>query len=277
MGSNCVSESVARLIVEARPNSGAWNMAVDAALLESAVHRGCCTVRVYRWSEPTVSMGYFQRDDAIDAASPWAALPRVRRLSGGGAILHHHEWTYSCAVPAGHPAIRTPHALYETVHRRIIAVLEECSVKLALRGDAERAAGAGRSEASVSAADSSNRGIASAGRSSPGHPSTQATAKPFLCFSRGDARDIVLQGHKIVGSAQRRRKGAVLQHGSILLRASPFAPHLPGIADLSEEFETAESLGECLGRSIALPVAGSIDGAELTAEELAAATRVAER
>lgn len=214
-------------------------MAVDAALLDSAVHRGRCTVRIYRWAEPTVSLGYFQRTDDVDPASRWAPLPRVRRLSGGGAILHHHEWTYSCAVPAGHPAIRAPHALYEATHRQIIAVLEDMGVYAALRGD---------------------MGIDEA-----------AAAKPFLCFSRGDRRDVVLQGRKIVGSAQRRRKGAVLQHGSILLRASPFAPQIPGIVDLITDFLLSDSVGEQIGRSIASAVGGTIDVAGLTDEEIAAA------
>ena len=59
-------------------------MALDEALLESAVHRGDCSVRIYRWEEPTVSLGYFQKEREIDPQSPIADLPRVRRLSGGG-------------------------------------------------------------------------------------------------------------------------------------------------------------------------------------------------
>jgi lipoyl(octanoyl) transferase len=223
-----------RLIIESQPNSGAWNMALDEALLDSVVHRGECTVRVYRWSEPTVSLGYFQSADDIDPQTPWAALPRVRRLSGGGAILHDHEWTYSCAVPAGHPAIRTPHALYETVHRRIIDVLAECGVHAALRGD-----------------------------------ESPAAAEAFLCFARGDSRDIVYRGRKIVGSAQRRRKGAVLQHGSILMRASPLEHSLEGIADLFDGFPATDFLGDRFGRAIATVLGDAIDESGPTAEEIA--------
>jgi lipoate-protein ligase A len=57
--------------------------------------------------------------------------------------------------------------------------------------------------------------------------------EPFLCFQRRAAGDLVLGGHKIGGSAQRRRKGAVLQHGSILFERSPAAPELAGISDLA--------------------------------------------
>ena len=61
----------------------------------------------------------------------------------------------------------------------------------------------------------------------------QFEAEPFLCFSRGDARDIVLGQHKVLGSAQRRRRGAVLQHGSLLLALSEFAPEFPGLRELT--------------------------------------------
>ena len=98
--------------------------------------------------------------------------------------------------------------------------------------------------------------------------------QPFLCFSRGDSRDILLNGHKIVGSAQRRRKGAVLQHGSILLRASEFASEFPGIADLAADCLTDESLGVSLGMSIADGLAGSIARSEPTDAELNAAERL---
>jgi len=262
-----VTDSIARLLIEQQPNSGAWNMALDEALLESAVHRGRCTVRVYRWSEPTVSLGYFQRSDEIEPGSAWAALPRVRRLSGGGAILHHLEWTYSCAVPPGHRAIRTPGSLYETAHRRIVDVLNEFAVEAALRGEsAGTTAFQGRREDAALDGRPWKAVLRDAGRPSDG-------PQPFLCFARGDSRDVVLHGHKIVGSAQRRRKGAVLQHGSILLQASPFAPELPGIVDLAGDFPPAEFLGEQIGRSIAVALSETIETAAPTAEELVAARR----
>ncbi|MCC7425164.1 MAG: hypothetical protein IT428_33255, partial [Planctomycetaceae bacterium] len=91
------------VIVESHPRSGAWNMAIDEALLETAVDAEQCTLRFYRWSEPTVSLGYFQKPEEAAADPLLAGLPIVPRLSGGGAILHHHEWTYSIALPPGHP------------------------------------------------------------------------------------------------------------------------------------------------------------------------------
>jgi lipoyl(octanoyl) transferase len=187
-----------RLVIEPAPQSGVRNMAVDEALLEAALERDQCTVRWYRWESATVSLGYFQKSEAAAAISRLNGLPVVRRLTGGGAILHHLEWTYSCAVPPDHPLAQTPLRIYELVHEQIIAALAARSVSSRLRGT------------SVSGAEGE-----------------------FLCFGRGDPRDVVLEGQKIVGSAQRRRRGAVLQHGSLLLRRSEFAPEFPGVLDLA--------------------------------------------
>src|SRR5882724_9809402 len=87
-----------RLIIDP-PAHGAWNMAVDEALLESAAVDGIATLRLYQWSEPTLSLGYFQ--PAADRQTHPASreCPLVRRASGGGAILHDRELTYSLAIP----------------------------------------------------------------------------------------------------------------------------------------------------------------------------------
>ena len=76
-------------------------MAVDEALLETAASLGVPTLRFYQWQEPTMSLGYFQEyaDRLRHAAS--AGCPTVRRASGGGAIMHDRELTYSLAVPEG--------------------------------------------------------------------------------------------------------------------------------------------------------------------------------
>lgn len=187
-----------RLLIEEQPRSGEWNMAFDAALLEGALARSETILRIYRWSKPTLSLGHFQKNIPADLSvspSPPPPLPVVRRLSGGGAILHHHEWTYSCAVPAGHPLARRGTILYEVVHAALVGALRQLGIEARLRGE-----------------------------TSP--------ANPFLCFLRGDARDVMVTGHKIAGSAQRRRRGAVLQHGSVLLRVSEFVPSIMGVFDL---------------------------------------------
>ncbi|MEX0718408.1 MAG: hypothetical protein WD066_17570 [Planctomycetaceae bacterium] len=228
-----------RAILDPAPASGAWNMAVDEALLESALARGTCAVRLYRWEEATLSLGYFQNPGDVADDSRWTGLPRVRRLSGGGAILHHHEWTYSCVLPPGHPLAAVPHLLYERVHHELLAVLARRGVAAALRGDAAAITSVGPisdpSEKLVcddQRPGRSQRPVRFSPDRKPADPSRVAPPEAFLCFDRGDARDIVRGGRKIVGSAQRRRRGAVLQHGSILLRRSEFAPEFPGILDL---------------------------------------------
>ena len=224
-----------RVLLENEPRDGRWNMAVDEALLESALERGISTLRWYRWSEPTVSLGYFQDSQAAGRDERLVGLSAVRRLSGGGAILHHHEWTYTLAVPADHPLAEVPGALYDGVHERILAVLGRRGIEARLRGDSHR-----------------------------------AEAEPFLCFARGDARDIVLDGHKIVGSAQRRRRSAILQHGSILLGRSRHAPEFPGIVDLRPRARIndtfAADLAEGVGRLFE-----AADPSQLTADEHARA------
>jgi len=208
-----------RILIEPAPRRGSWNMAVDEVLLEAALERGECRLRIYQWEAATLSLGYFQEESA-GFTPALAALPKVRRLTGGGAILHHHEWTYSCAVPADHPLAREPHALYERVHEQIISTLRR-------RGVAARRRGAD-------------------------HPRSNAG---FLCFGRGDPRDILCGEWKIVGSAQRRRRGAVLQHGSLLLARSPHAAAFPGILDLNAgltlETEFAAELAGEMARVLA--------------------------
>ena len=186
-----------RLLIDP-PASGAWNMAVDEVLLEWSAASGRCGWRFYGWEEPTLSLGYFQRyEDRRDhAASRECAA--VRRASGGGAIVHDAELTYSVVVPGGHPLACRRLVLYEAVHAALVDVLAE-------------------------------RGIAaSVGSAPPGAPSQR---QPFLCFQRRAPGDVLVGGVKVAGSAQRRSSGAVLQHGSVLLSRSAAAPELDGLDD----------------------------------------------
>lgn len=220
---NCVL-----LNIEATPRSGSWNMATDEHLLETAIADGLRAVRMYRWDAATVSLGHFQ--DADDAAllTRFQNLAVVRRLSGGGAILHHHELTYSFVLPPGDPLTQEPTELYARVHTAIISILRDFGANCAMRGE------------NASQAD-----------------------EPFLCFVRGDRHDIHCAGHKVVGSAQRRRKGAVLQHGSIILKRSSHAPEIPGLCDLAEFFKIemstssqVDDLESALGTAIAESLGG---------------------
>jgi lipoate-protein ligase A len=223
----------ADVIVDEIPNNGVFNMAMDAALLQLAAERERSVVRIYQWSEPTVTLGYFQGSEQ-SAESPFPGLPVVRRLSGGGAILHDREITYSLVLSAAHPSRQDPSAVYQTVHRAIIRLLSAAGVPCQLRSEFD--------------AVNSGTAVADAGKDAA------MKAEPFLCFLRKNANDIVhATGNKIVGSAQRRRKGVTLQHGSIILKASPVVPQLPGIIDLEPGFPDAEfqrSLPGVIARAI---------------------------
>ena len=188
-----------RLLIDP-PAPGAWNMAVDEVLLETAAQCGDSTLRFYRWSEPTLSLGYFQEyaDRVTHFYSRQAVV--VRRLTGGGAILHDHELTYSLSAPAGHPWVRERDRLYATIHAALIDALDAMGVRAVLCKPA-------------------------AARTGPG--------EPLLCFQRRALGDVLIGAAKVAGSAQRRRRGAVLQHGSVLLARSAAAPELDGLSELT--------------------------------------------
>jgi lipoyl(octanoyl) transferase len=215
-----------RLIVDP-PLPGPWNMAVDELLLADAIENDVATLRFYQWSEPTLSLGYFQHYDERAQHVASRACTIIRRQSGGGAILHDRELTYSLALPGSHPLARQTGDLYSSVHQAFITVLT-----------------AARS------ADMPPSTLRTRGEPTEPLPATE----PFLCFQRRSPGDVILvpgrpapatspqviapvgppgAGWKVLGSAQRRHRGAILQHGSLLLEMSPAAPELPGLRDLN--------------------------------------------
>jgi lipoate-protein ligase A len=157
--------------------------------------------RTYGWTEPTLSLGYFQSVAQAEADPRWRDVPLVRRPTGGGALWHHHEVTYAVVVPRGHPLARRTVDLYRAVHAAIARLVTIEAPAVRMRGDADA-------------------------------PGTDRP-RPFLCFDDKDPEDLVIGASKVAGSAQRRRAGAVLQHGSLLVAASAVTPHLPGLDDLA--------------------------------------------
>jgi lipoate-protein ligase A len=214
-----------RLIIDP-PASGAHNMAVDEALLVDAAEHNTATLRFYKWSEPTLSLGYFQRftDREQHLASSTCAV--VRRQTGGGAILHDRELTYSLTLPPSHPLTKQNEKLYQIVHEVFVEILSPCD------------------QPSASTHSLQIRGQGS---------KVQPASEPFLCFQRQSPGDVVFldsnapandvtlsqiptpaESVKILGSAQRRYRGALLQHGSLLMDRSPAAPELAGWHDLAD-------------------------------------------
>ena len=179
---------------------------IDEALLDAvAADAETAYLRAYGWTVPTLSLGYFQHLADVQADARWQSVAVVRRLTGGGAIWHHHEVTYALIVPAGHPRRVPITALYRAVHAAIAETLAGVGIKADRRGDAAPSETTGRK-------------------------------RPLLCFTDRDSEDLVYQGFKIVGRRNGDVNGAILQHGSILLARSPRVPELPGLGDLADVY-----------------------------------------
>jgi len=184
-----------RLLPQESAN-GPHNMAADEALLQSA-QSGLTSLRFYGWTEPTVSLGYFQAESLRRHDPLLGMLPYVRRPSGGAMLVHHHELTYALALPASRVG-RGALTWLKRMHEIIAGALRDLGVETAAHvpRDAEHGDG-------------------------------------FLCFQQFCPGDLLIGRAKVVGSAQRRQRGALLQHGAILLAASPHTPTLPGIKELT--------------------------------------------
>jgi lipoate-protein ligase A len=185
--------SVVRLLPFAEAD-GPHNMAADETLLEAAA-AGRASLRFYGWSAAALSLGYFQPHTVHISDPRLANLPHVRRPTGGAALVHHHELTYALALPAGTPWQSRCDSWLLQMH----AIL------------AEALAGLGAAPESVV---------------------QEAKHGEVLCFLHHTPGDLRIGPHKVVGSAQRRQRGALLQHGAVLLAASPHTPALPGVAEL---------------------------------------------
>jgi lipoate-protein ligase A len=166
------------------PTGGAENMAVDAAILD-AVSEGRVppTLRLYGWNPACLSLGYGQRVSDADlerlASRGWDI---VRRPTGGKAILHTDELTYSVALPIQHPlAVGGVIESYREISKALLAALNRLGATA--RADAKPEGG----------------------------------AKSAVCFETSSHYEVTVDGKKLVGSAQLRRKGSVLQHGSLPL------------------------------------------------------------
>jgi lipoate-protein ligase A len=202
---------------------GPTNMARDEHLLYSERLRPAA-VRIYSWSPPTVSLGYFQRHDELAQLPPeLRELAVVRRTTGGGAILHDREVTYCLVIDDRLPAAcRAPATLYRLVHECWRDAIGADGLQTELAPDSL--------------------------------PFPAPRGGPFFCFEKPGRTDLILGERKLLGSAQRRIPGRVLQHGSLLL-GQRFAAH-PG-ADLgqppAEEVERwTEAFLTCLAAALSL-------------------------
>ena len=187
------------------PAPAADNMAMDEKLLAEALKGNAVPVlRFYAWDPPAVSLGRFQ-DEARSvnlAACRKHGIDVVRRITGGRAVLHWRELTYSVISPSDNPLF--PHDVLGT-YKVLAAGLLSGFARLGIH--AEMVSPSGDRAAMV------NR-----------------TTKEPACFSSPSWYEILVKGRKVVGSAQRRIAGAFLQHGSILIDYDPLfeAEVIPG-------------------------------------------------
>ncbi len=224
--------TLTRLIIDP-PARGSWNMAVDEAILRSAPRVGMPTLRFYEWSEPTLSLGYFQKYEERWQHAASGQVACVRRASGGGAILHDRELTYSFVAPVEDARSDRVTAWFDFFHETLIQVLRHTGVSARLSGK----------------------------------PQASAPAEPFLCFQRRHEVDVIVGDFKICGSAQRRHQDAILQHGSVLLQQSPAAPELPGIQELADRKFSTRSLIDLWTGALSQKLEISYASRTLTSEE----------
>ena len=168
------------------PARGAWNMAVDEAVLESSGSgESLPTLRLYAWQPACLSLGYAQSIKDVDLARLKAnGWDLVRRPTGGRAILHVDEITYSVVTPPDEP--RMVGSVLES-YQRLAAALITAVRALGLPVEMEENA-----------------------------PPAEATRGP-VCFEVPSAYEIVVNGKKLIGSAQTRKRTGILQHGTFPL------------------------------------------------------------
>lgn len=215
------SPGAAWRLLDTPPAAGAWNMALDEALAEGVRAGGPSVLRFYRWRPACLSLGRHQpaagRYD--QGALRERGIDVVRRPTGGRAVLHHRELTYTVAVPA--PLLGGPRGAYAAVSRALVAGLRRLGIDARLQP--------------------------ATGRRAPA-PSLAP------CFAEPVEGEVMAGGRKLVGSAQRRLADVLLQHGSL-----PFEDDqrevrsllLPGAADderAAEEDDRPATLAALLGR-----------------------------
>lgn len=215
---------------------GPTNMARDEHLLY-ADDLAPAALRLYAWSPPTISLGYFQSFSRVAELEPELRnLAVVRRQTGGGAILHDREITYCLVLHDGLPLAReAPARLYQLAHQCWRAALLSAGITTEL---------------------------------APDHfPLPTPRTGSFFCFEKPGRTDLLLHDRKLLGSAQRRVNGRVLQHGSLLLEQR-FAAH-PGVSLGQSAPELLHAIRDRFVREIATVLALNPAPANWSADRLA--------
>jgi lipoate-protein ligase A len=205
-------------------------MAIDEAILHTvAAGHGVPTLRFFQWEPPCLSLGYNQHWEEVDEeACRRLGYTWTRRPTGGKAILHTDEVTYSLIIPQHDPRIRGDIVeSYRILSFGLLRGLEKLGVQATQATFDERASSA---------------------RQSKGGP---------VCFDTPSRYEITWAGKKLIGSAQLRRRKVVLQHGTLPLRGN--LNRILEVLNFSEaerSFQTellpqrATTLAEVLGREL---------------------------
>jgi lipoate-protein ligase A len=216
-------------------HSAAMNMAVDEAImLAHGQGEVPPTLRFYGWQPSAISLGYFQQGQKeIDIQEcNRLGIDIVRRLTGGRGVLHEAELTYSIVVEEKDPSIPTTiSASYRYFSKGLLAGLEQLGISAQMSMPREAYS-----------------------HTKPKKPSASSSA----CFDAPSHYEITYGGRKLVGSAQVRKHGVILQHGSILLQFSPEKnAAVLGTGSLERKKAIAEiltrratSIEEIVGRSV---------------------------
>jgi lipoate-protein ligase A len=215
------------------PLAGVTNMARDAALL---THRTCPSLRFYRWCKPTLSIGYFQSAAELPLDEVRARGGEVvRRSTGGKAILHEHELTYSLCCPETGAMSGGPAREMRLIHEALTAYLSELTM----------------SEVTLSEEQSLLSDV---------------SGSPW-CFEDSSPLDLVLAKRKLLGSAARRQHGWVLFHGSLVIKQPLETPDIAATQREADPVLMSKALGKALGIDF--------QPGEWFAEELASAESIA--
>jgi len=162
-------------------HSAAMNMAIDEALLDSVA---VPSIRFYRWQSPALSFGYFGK--FADVAEYATERDLVRRWTGGGIVFHGEDLTYSIVIPVSDQIFaESSMSLYEKIHRTLVNALAETAQPAVVAAIADR--GARVSDACYNE----------------------------HCFANPVRADVMLNGRKVAGAAQRRTRASLLHQGSI--------------------------------------------------------------
>ncbi len=206
-------EKIWRLILDTKHN-GYYNMAVDEAILQHYSVQRVPTLRIYGWNEPFISLGYSQAPQTI--LNDNQEIPFVRRITGGAAILHNDELTYS--IICSKEDLDLPKGV-KASYRLLCSFLKHFYKELGVRA-----------EFAVNAL--------------PELPQRYGN----FCFSSFEAYDLLIERRKIGGNAQRRRKNIIFQHGSIP-QAIDFEQIKKSIKEVTYIENKATSLNLCLKKA----------------------------